>query len=176
MKMHVDYEWSIRKLKEDPSDESAAGIPLEALVKMGPVPPVVSRDEKAASPGGAVSAARAIGAVGALGRLINLLRRRDRLSLEEAALKAQVDLAELLRIEKEEHYKPRPRTIVQLAGLFKVPVDQLSKIAGLKIAEDPALEQATLKFAAHSEQLTQLSKTERDALNEYLAVLTQRKK
>jgi len=166
MKMHVDYEWLRQRLERDVREECAAGIPLQVLAHIGPVP-------QSLRPAAAVSA---LPSIGALGRLINLLRRRDGLSLDAVAEKAQVDLAELLRIEREEHYKPRPRTIVQLANLFGVPADQLSKIAGLKIAEDPTLERATLKFAAHSEHLAALSKPERDALNEYLAVLTQGKR
>ena len=166
MKMHVDYEWSKRQLNKTENEECAAGVPVEALTRMGALPSGVRIAENR----GQVVSLR-----GALGRLIRMLRRRDNLPLEVVATKAEVDLAELVRIEQEEGYKPRPRTVVQLARYFAVSADELAKLAGLKIAEDPTLEDATLKFAAHSEELTKLSKAERDALNEYLTFLTQKK-
>lgn len=166
MKMHVDYEWSKRQLNKTENEECAAGIPVEALTRIGPLPSGVRIAE---------SRGQVVSLRGALGRLIRMLRRRDNLTLEAVATKAEVDLAELVRIEQEEGYKPRPRTVVQLARYFAVSADELAKLAGLKIAEDPTLEDATLKFAAHSEELTKLSKAERDALNEYLTFLTQKK-
>jgi transcriptional regulator with XRE-family HTH domain len=167
MKMHVDYEWSKRQLDNSENEECAAGVPVEALAKMGPLPPGVRV---------ANSRGEAVPFKGALGKFIRMLRRRDGLALEAVARKAEVELAELIRIEQEEGYKPRPRTVVQLARFFSVPDDELAKLAGLKIAEDPTFQDATLRFAAHSEELPKLSKVERDALNEFLAFLTQRKK
>lgn len=166
MKMHVDYEWSKRQLNRTENEECAAGVTVEALTEIGPLPPGIRIAE---------SRSQVVPLRGALGRLIRMLRRRDNLTLEAVATKAEVDLAELVGIEQEEGYKPRPRTVVQLARHFAVPADELAKLAGLKVAEDPTLENATLKFAAHSEELTKLSKVERDALNEYLAFLTQKK-
>lgn len=167
MKMHVDYEWSKRQLNKAENEECAAGVPVEALIEMGPLPPGV----RVASRHGEVVPFK-----GALGKFIRMLRRRDGISLEAVAKRAEVELAELIRIEQEEGYKPRPRTVVQLARFFSVPEDELAKLAGLKIAEDPTFEDATLRFAAHSEDLPKLSKVERDALNEYLTFLTRKKK
>jgi HTH-type transcriptional regulator, competence development regulator len=167
MKMHVDYEWSKRQLNRIENEECSAGVPVEVLVKMGPLSP----DVRVAG-----HQAEVVPFKGALGKFIRMLRRRDGLSLEAVARKAEVELTELIRIEQEEGYKPRPRTVVQLARLFSVPEDELAKLAGLKIEEDPTFQDATLKFAAHSEDLPKLSKVERDALNEYLAFLTRKKK
>jgi len=168
MKMHVDYQWSKRQLDKVENEECAAGVPLEALAKIGLLPSGV---RVAKGYDGEVVAIK-----GALGKLIRLLRRRDGLTLEALAQQAEVELAELVRIEQEEGYKPRPRTVVQLARTFAVPEEDLAKIAGLRIAEDPGFRAATLRFAAHSEELTKLSKIEREALNEYLDFLTQKKK
>lgn len=167
MKMHVDYEWSKRQLARhaDEEEECAAGIPDGVLARIGAMPPLAAT----AAPGRASSVTLF---PGALGRLIGMLRRRDNLTHEALATRAEVELAELVLIEQDEKYKPRPRTVVQLSKVFGVPSDRLAKLAGLKIDEDPGLAQATLKFAAHSEELTRLTKAERDALNEYLAYLT----
>src|SRR5690349_19445265 len=48
-----------------------------------------------------------------LGALIQMLRRRDKLSAQELATKAAVDLAELHAIESDPAIEPRPRTIHQ---------------------------------------------------------------
>src|SRR6266850_8325589 len=50
-----------------------------------------------------------------LGALIQMLRRRDKLSAKELANEALVDLAELQAIESDPAVEPRPRTIHQLA-------------------------------------------------------------
>ncbi len=167
MKMYVDYDWSKRQLDKSENEECAAGVPIEALARIGALPPGMHIAE---------SRKREIPFRRALGKFIRMLRRRDGLDLETVARKAEVELAELVRIEQEETYKPRPRTVVQLARFFSVPDDELAKLAGLKVAEDPTFEHAALRFAAHSEELPKLSKTERDALNEFLAFLTQKKK
>lgn len=165
MRMHVDYKWSKRQLDKVENEECAAGVPVEALASMGALPPGVTI---------ARARARVIPMKGALGKLIRLLRRRDSLDLETVAQKAEIDLAELVRIEQDEEFKPRPRTVVQLARLFSIPDEELAKLAGLRIAEDPTFESATLRFAAHSEELPKLSKIERDALNEFLAYLARK--
>jgi transcriptional regulator with XRE-family HTH domain len=167
MKMHVGYEWSKRQLDESENEECAAGVPMEVLARIGVLPPGARV---------AVQGTASIAVTGAFGKFIRMLRRRDGLSLENVASRSEVELAELLKIEMDGTYKPRPRTVFQLAKFFAVPGDELAKLAGLKIAEDPGFQDATLKFAAHSEELTKLSKAERDALNEYLAFLTQQKK
>jgi HTH-type transcriptional regulator, competence development regulator len=43
-------------------------------------------------------------------RLLQLARRERRLSLEQLAQKADVDLGELVKIESDESFKPTPRT------------------------------------------------------------------
>lgn len=165
MKMHVDREWSIRQLARSTGEEEcAAGNPNHLIERVDRLP--------ASSAAAATSAATAI-FPGALGRLIFMLRRRDNLTHEALAARAQVMLEELVLIEQDAKYKPRPRTILQLSKVFGVPADRLAKLGGLKIEEDHSLAQATMKFAAHSTELTRLTKIERDALNEYLAYLTQ---
>lgn len=166
MKMHVDYEWSKRQLARNTGEEEfSAGIPDGVLVHIGALPP---QAQPAPARSGSVMMLP-----GAFSRLIYMLRRRDNLTHEALAARAEVELSELVLIEQDEKYKPRPRTVVQLSKVFGVPTDRLAKLGGLKVDEDPGLAKATLKFAAHSEELTRLTKVEREALNEYLAYLTQ---
>lgn len=166
MKMHIDYAWSKRQLaRSTVEEECAAGLPEGVLAHIGPLPP---RTDSAQVRTTAVALLP-----GALGRLIGMLRRRDNLTLEALATRAEVDIAELVRIEQDENYKARPRTVMQLSKIFEVPTDRLAKLGGLRIDQDPGLAQATLRFAAHSDGLTKLTKPERDALNEYLSYLTQ---
>src|SRR5688572_19525413 len=166
MKLHVDFDWSKRQLDRLDDSECAAGIPLERLAQIEILPPAekTSGDHSKMAP-----------LLGTFGKLIRMLRRRDNLSMEALAARAEVELAELVKIENDGAYKPRPRTVHQLAKCFEVPSDELAKLAGLKIAEDPVFEDATLRFAAHSEELIKLTKAERAALSEYLKFLTQKR-
>jgi len=108
------------------------------------------------------------------GRLIEFARRSRGLSVEELAKAADVDLAELVALECGADVEPTPRTVHKLAHVLGVSTGKLLVVAGLADAEDDTLKEATVRFAARSEPTAELSKPEREALDEFVKVLVER--
>lgn len=103
-------------------------------------------------------------------RFIELARRARNLTLESLAVRAEIDLAELVGIITEARQQPTPRTVYRLSQVLDVSAESLMELAGL--AEPRAeLAQAALRFAARSEPTVKLSEEERNALNEFVKVL-----
>ena len=107
-------------------------------------------------------------------RLLQLARRERRLSLEKLAEKADVDLAELLKIETDETFTPGLRTVSQLASVLELPAKKLMVLAGLLQVKDLSLQQASVRFAARSEPIGNVSPEEHAALEEYVKFLNER--
>lgn len=107
-------------------------------------------------------------------RLLQLARRERRLSLEKLAEKADVDLAELVKIETDETFTPGLRTVSQLALILELPAKKLMVLAGLLQVKDASLQQASVRFAARSEPIGNVSPEEHAALEEYVKFLNER--
>lgn len=106
-------------------------------------------------------------------RLLQLTRRERRLTLEKLAEKADVDLAELLKIETDEAFTPNLRTVHQLASVLDLPAKKLMVLAGLLQVKDASLQQASVRFAARSEPIGNVSPEEHAALEEYVKFLNE---
>lgn len=104
----------------------------------------------------------------ALGRLVNLIRRRQRLSVEQLAARAEIEIGELMSVEDDAHFRPDPRTLYQLAQTLGVPQQTLMQLAGHAVARDARVGEAAIRFAARSEPLSRLAPEEREALDEFL--------
>ena len=110
----------------------------------------------------------------AFGRFVCLMRRRRRISLETLADEANVDIADLVEIEKDPHHKPEPRTAYQLANYFHVSRSRLMQVAGLTVPKDGRLFDEAVRFAARSEPTVELTSEEVAALEAFVAVLSER--
>jgi len=110
----------------------------------------------------------------AFARLLQLKRRERTLSVEELAVKADLDLAELVRIESDEDYVPNPFSVHKLAEYFKLPERPLMALAGLLKVKDAQFQQQAVRFAARSESVEKLSREEHRALEEYVKFLCER--
>jgi transcriptional regulator with XRE-family HTH domain len=107
----------------------------------------------------------------AFAQLIGLSRRKMRLTIEQLADQADVDVSQLIEIEEGECISAEPRTVYKLAKIFNFPNDCLMKLSGLAKTRDSHLTEATVRFAARSEPVNVLSAEEEDALQEYVKVL-----
>lgn len=107
----------------------------------------------------------------AFGKFINMMRRRNGLSMEKLAEIAELEPSELLEIEVNLQYLPEPRTVYMLAKTFKVPQVSLMKLAGLSIANNASLKKEAVRFAARSESLQKLTSYENAALDAFVSVL-----
>ena len=111
----------------------------------------------------------------ALGPLVELMRRKHRMSMEELAEKARVDLAEIVSIERDPSFQPEPRTVYQIAAALGLPSKGLLQISGNTVTKDQAFRDQAVRFAARSGSIERLSREEQRALDEYVAFLSERK-
>lgn len=107
----------------------------------------------------------------AFGKLIEFARRNLGDSLEALAKRADLDLPELLAIERGEG-TPSPRSVFQLAQVLKFNAGKLMELAGLADAKDVRLRHEALLFAARSEPSAKLSHEEREAFEAFVKVIS----
>ncbi len=105
-----------------------------------------------------------------LGTLIQMLRRRERLSPEQLASEARIDVGELRQIELDPTFDPNPRTIFQLEQYFKLPSRILVVLSGaVQVSEE--VREEVVRFAASSQNISKLSREEQNLLNQFVRFL-----
>jgi len=161
MEMLVSRDWLRRKIEADPDTENEAGWPAEAIDNIGMFLPT-----ELVSEGGSVVELKH-----AFGVLIHQLRRRDQVSVAVLATKARIDAEEIKLIEWDPNYRPRPRTVHQLAEYFEMPVRAMMKLSGATVTRDEALKEEAVKFAAKSDDLSKLTKDEQRVLESFVKYL-----
>ena len=100
---------------------------------------------------------------------------RDRMTVAQLADTVRVDEEEINSIEKDPHFTPEPRTLHQLSNYMKVPAVSLMKLTPDAANSDDEFHDVALKFAASSEDLSALTRTERRRLNDFVKFLAQHK-
>lgn len=158
MKFAISREWCAEKGKAESGAEIGAGL-------LG-IDPLLSGGEGRVS---VIDESRI-----AFGRFVHLNRRKLKLSFEALAEKADVEIAELLNIEHDASYEPEPRTIYQLATVFKVDQKKLMQLSGLAKPKSSKFIEEAVRFAARSEALQDLNDQELAALEAIVAVLSER--
>ena len=106
--------------------------------------------------------------------LLVMLRRRDGLDEAELARKADVDRAEIRRIEAEPGFIPHPRTIYNLEKQFALPSGVLAKLSGAVKHHSPDVEELAVAFAANAKAIGRLTRAERQILNEFIKFLSEK--
>jgi transcriptional regulator with XRE-family HTH domain len=108
----------------------------------------------------------------AFGKFIELMRRSKGWTVEDLASEADLEIGDVLLIEDDLTVLPEPRTVYQLARVFKIPQTNLMQISGLSVPRDPNLRQETVRFAARSQSVEKLSDSEHLALEQFVSVLS----
>lgn len=164
MEMLFTREWLRDKIAADPDLDTDAGTPAGVLRSVGMFfPPDLEEPED----GTVVRLKHAFGV------LVRQLRRRDRMTLEDLAQRARVDIEDLRQIEQDPHFKPRPRIVHQLAQVFRVPERGLLRMSGATTEQDEQFVEEAYRFAAKSDDLSKLSREEQRLLNEFVRFLSQ---
>jgi transcriptional regulator with XRE-family HTH domain len=109
----------------------------------------------------------------AFAKLVGLRRRDMRLTVEQLAERAEVDVADVISIELGQPEQPEPRTVFKLAGALKLPAQKLMQMSGLAVPRDTRFTDAVVRFAARSEPIDKLSKEEHAALEEFVRFLAE---
>ncbi len=108
-------------------------------------------------------------------RLITLLRKRDKLSIERFAQKADIDILDALQIEGNPNYRPSPRTVHKISEIFKMPSNALFQLSGVTENRDYTTPGNLLPFAACTTGKTEkLTKEELVALEQFVAIIVQK--
>ncbi len=153
MNMNNDRDWLIRKAEQEDG----------CFVSVGGLVDALEQAEQAPS--------NTVPFKHAFVRFLQLARRDRKLSMEQFAKRADVDLVELLKIETDEQYTPAIRTVHQIAEFLTISETKLMVLAGLLRVRDAQFQNAALKFAARSEPVEKLSQEEHSALEEYVKFL-----
>ena len=161
MKLGISKEWCMRMAQLEGDAEIGAGRLAIDPVFDGETALVVNRNDEGPSI--------------AFGRLINLMRRRRGVSLEQLAKDADVTLTELVDIENDVHYKPALRTTYQLANYFDLPRSGFIQVAGLTVRKNARLSDEAVRFAARAESTAELTPEENAALEAFVAVISKQK-
>lgn len=108
----------------------------------------------------------------AFGRLIELLRRAQRLSVSALAAKANVSVEEIVCIEGDAKFTLDPQSVQRLADVFQLPPRALEALSSRAFAHSPRLHQAAVSFAADSAKISELTAEEQAALAGFVKVLS----
>lgn len=158
MKLAITREWFERRAKLEGDLEVAAG----ALAR-DPTPEQSDLESEV------VEAADPMRM--AFGSLVESMRRRRGLSVEKLAERINLDVGDVMRIERDAHFRPEPRAVFRLAETFDLPHKALQQLSGNTVAR-PGLQEHALRFAARSGESPQkLSREEQRALEEFIAYL-----
>lgn len=171
LNINITREWASAQAKLEPVSgiTSVGGL----AHRIGKVEELGSLVEQQGAEARSVPAMSAEPRRQSLGKFIELSRRRMRLSVEQLAERADIDLGELLSIEKAEETLPGTRTVYQLAQVLRMPVDPLMELAGLVVAKSSKLTESAVRFAARSEPMDALTKEEEEALNWFVQELSE---
>ena len=161
MKMEIGQEWCMRMAQLEGDAEIGAGRLAIDPVFDGETTSAMAGDDERPNI--------------AFGRFVSLMRRQRWLSLEKLADDADVDMTDLVEIERDPHHKPELRTAYQLANYFNVSRSSLLQVAGLTEPKDARLFDEAVRFAARSEPMTALTPEEGAALESFVAVLSEQK-
>lgn len=158
METNLDREWLLAKANEEDN----------CIISVGGLVCRVAAAEASVSEDIPESARRV-----AFARIVELSRRKLRLSVEQLAECADVDISQIVEIEEGASNSPEPRTVFKLSQTLKVPQNQLMVLSGLAHPRDQRLTDATIRFAARSESVAALSPEEEEALQEYVKVVVE---
>lgn len=103
--------------------------------------------------------------------IMRALRKRKGLTVDELAEKIGASRDEIVAIERQEGYQPRPLLLYQLSQFYGVPQQKLAELAGAITEVEPALREQASRFAAQSDSFAKLTAEERRTLDEFVKFL-----
>lgn len=104
-------------------------------------------------------------------KFVSSLRRLKKLSIDDMAIKLELDRDVILALESDMNYKPAPMILYKLSKFFDIPQAKLNALAGAikEIPEDLRAEAS--RFAAKAESFTSLTKEEKKSLDNFMKTL-----
>jgi len=102
---------------------------------------------------------------------LQMLRRKQKLTIDQLAAKTDIDRGELVSLERNLGYRPSPLTLHKLSQFYGIPEKRLLVLAGAVRDVPQAFCDQASRFAAQSESFANLTAEEKTALDEFLRVL-----
>ncbi|MBT9373161.1 helix-turn-helix transcriptional regulator [Rhizobium sp. CSW-27] len=167
MKLHFTPEWLRFRIENDPDIDTEAGFPLRDARPLNRFIDAASNLAPATDPARLPERARPV-----LHVLMLQVRRRDKMSITQLADKIKVESEELQSIESDPRYVPRPRTLHRIAEYLNVPAVAVQSLTADAVVRSEKVAEESLRFAASSDDLSALSKTERQRLNDFVKFLS----
>lgn len=103
--------------------------------------------------------------------LLRMLRLDLNLTFEKLSKKTDIELEELVRLEKQAGYKASPRTLITLAHFYKIPNGKFLEMSGAVKAPRSKAAQEVTSFAAKSESFDKLTKEEKKLLQKIIKII-----
>lgn len=166
MKLHFTYEWLKNRIENDLVGECDAGLPLR---DSAPLQRFVDPQTEETPESAPEKKTRV------LSILVRQVRRRDGLTIDALGERLRVEASELKKLEADPAFTPSPRTLHKLALYMKVPTTSLQRLTPDTVDNDEEINEAALRFAASSDDLSQLTPDERSNLNDFVKALANHK-
>jgi len=166
MKLHFTHDWLRGHIENDPDIECDAGFPLLGAEPLKQFVRVAQQPQESVT-----VAAPEQKEVVVLHQVVRLLRQRDGLSRAQLADKVRVNAHEIETIETQPDYIPKPRTVYQLAEYLGVPAKAIEQLTAAAQPENDNFVAVAHRFAASSDDLSQLSKEGKKYFNDFVKTL-----
>jgi transcriptional regulator with XRE-family HTH domain len=103
--------------------------------------------------------------------VLQMLRRRQQLTVDALAKRADIDRDEIVAMERNNAYRPSPLTLHKLCKFYAIPEERMLVLAGAITEAPEGFSESASRFAAQSESFAKLTKEEQEALDEFLRFL-----
>lgn len=103
--------------------------------------------------------------------LMQKLRRRKGLTVDQLAKKLDLDRGEVLAMERIPCYRPSPLSLHRLSQFYGIPQERLIALAGATRELPVELREEASRFAAQSESFANLTKEEKKLVDDFIQVL-----
>jgi len=103
--------------------------------------------------------------------VVQMLRRRRGLTIDELAQRADIDRDEIVAMERNNACRPSPLTLHKLCSFFAIPERRMLVLAGAVKETPQAFSERASRFAAQSESFAGLTKEEKKVLDEFVQFL-----
>lgn len=104
--------------------------------------------------------------------LLKMLRLKNKLSVNDLASKLDLDIDEVLLLERQVGYKASPRTLVTLANFYNIPTKVFLQLIGALKVKNDIIEEEMIQFAAKSEAFEKLNNDEKKLLNRVVKIIS----
>ena len=103
--------------------------------------------------------------------VVQMLRRRQGLTMDKLAQRADIDREEIVAMERNNAYRPSPLTLHKLCKFFGIPERRMLVLAGALKDVPQGFSETASRFAAQSESFAALTKQEKKVLDEFVQFL-----